>query len=339
MKPNFNGNSEISRLRRDWSSEETQAYIRQLDIWAGEIEIEQKFGGLQNRTYFVTDADGTRFAIRCGFDQYRTRQTSVVQCTEAAHKLGLGPALRYWEPNLTITDFIDNPKMTEEMIKEPKMMAHTLARLKLLHAGSDAVEETMSYWWGFHTVRRYLNAMEVGKPATGNQPSEWIDEVPHFRQVTDMLEPVIRPFIPVFTHNDTAYVNMIFNDAGEVMFIDWDGGGYGNPKWDIAEMLMWIDADEEMDRYALGCYFGAVDDEEMEALLKEHRAFKIIAAMRLFTEVMETALDRYFYLSPEEMSIGMQEFFPGQEARLEGLIDLLRPLFDKNLAVYQKAYG
>ncbi len=339
MKPNYIGHNEVAGLRRSWSTEETQAYIRKLPIWEGEIRIEQKFGGLTNRTYFITDVDGTRFAVRCGFDQYRTRQTSVVECTIGAHKLGLGPCLRYWEPSLTVTDFIDNPKMTAEVLKEPRMMAHTLERLKLLHESSEVVEQTISYWWAFHTVRRYLSAMEAGKPATGNRPSECIDEVPFFRQVTDTLETAIRPFIPVLTHNCTAYINMIFNDEGEVMFIDWDGGGFGNRKWDIAEMLMWLESDDEMDRYALGCYFGKVDDDEMGRLLQEHLAFKIIAALRLITEIMETALDPYFYLSPEEMAISMHEFFPDQEANLNGLIDLLRPGFETYWAQYEKTYG
>jgi len=339
MKPDYIGHNEVAGLRRSWSTEETQAYIRKLSIWEGEIRIEQKFGGLQNRTYFITDADGSRFAVRCGFDQYRTRQTAVVQCTIGAHKLGLGPSLRYWEPSLTVTDFIENPKMTAEVLKEPKMMAHTLERLKMLHEGSDAVEQSMSYWWPFHTVRRYLNEMEAGKPETGNQPSKWIDEVPLFRRVTDTLEQVIRPYIPVFTHNDTAYVNMIFNDDGEVMFIDWDGGGFGNRKWDIAEMLMWLESDEEMDRYALGCYFGKVDDDELGRLLQENLALKVMAALRLITEIMETDLDPYYYLSPEEMAISMQEFFPGQEAKLNGLADLLRPGFETYWAQYEKTYG
>lgn len=338
MKKDFFERNEVSRILREWSTEKTRQYISELPIWTGEIEIEQKFGGLQNRTYFVTDGDGERYAARCGFDQYRTRQTSVVNCTIAAHKLGVGPALRYAEPNLTITDFIANPQMTVERLKEPKMLAHVLDRLKILHNGSGAVEETMSYWWVFNTVRRYLDEMEAGKEATGFKPSEWVDEVPFFRQVTDKLEPVIRPYIPVFTHNDTAYVNMIFGDDGQILFIDWDGGGFGNPKWDIAEMLMWLDSDEEMDRYALEYYFGKVGGDEMEKLLHEHRAFKIMASLRLITEIMETALDPYFYLSPEEMATSMKEFFPDQRAHLDGLVDLLRPGFAKMWAAYGAIY-
>lgn len=321
--------NEISTLRRTWSSEETQLHIRSLPFWTGAISIEQKFGGLQNRMYFVTDGDGKRYAVRCGFDQYRTRQASVLNCTIAAWKLGLGPRLRYAEPNLIVTDFVDGPKMQAEQLKAPSMMAHVIDRMKIMHGGSDSVEETISYWWPFHTVRRYLNAMEQGKAATQFQKSPWVREVPFFRDVTAKLERAIEPYIPVFTHNDLAYVNMIFGAKGEVQFIDWDGGGYGHPMWDLAEMLMWLESDDEMDRYALTCYLGKVSEERMKNLLHQHRAFKMMASLRLVTECMEYALDPYFYLTPDECAKSMNEFFPGQRAQVAGLIDLLRPTFDR----------
>jgi thiamine kinase-like enzyme len=319
--------SEVSKLRRDWSSHTTQEHVRSLPIWTGAISIEQKFGGLQNRTYFVTDGDLRRYAVRCGFDQYRIRQTSVVNCTIAAWKLGLGPRLRYAEPNLIVTDFVDGPKMRPEQLRAPDVMAHVIERMKIMHAGSDAVEETISYWWPFHTVRRYLNALETGKAATRFEKSAWVDEVPFFRDVTNRLERAIGPYFPVFTHNDFTYVNMIFNERNEVLLIDWDGGGYGHPMWDLAEMLMWLESDEAMDRYALTCYVGRVGEERMKRLLHEHRAFKIMASLRLMTECMECALDPYFYLSPGEFARSMSEFFPDQRAQVSGLIDLLRPTF------------
>jgi thiamine kinase-like enzyme len=339
MRDDFFEINEISKLRRDWDADQTMDYLRQLPVWTGAVKIAQKFGGLQNRTFFVTDGDRRRYAVRCGFDQYRTRQTSVVHCTIGAWKLGLGPRLRYAEPNVVITDFVDGPKMQSDQLKEPSTLAHVIQQVKRLHQGSHAVEESISYWWPFHTVRRYLNEMEKGKAATGFSPSEWVEEVPRLRDITDRLERAIGPYIPMFTHNDLGYANMIFNDRNEVWFIDWDGGGFGHPMWDLAEMLMWLESDEEMDRFAFKCYFGSLDESRIKGLLHEHRAFKIMAALRLVVEVMVTMLDPYFYLTPEEMSRGMAVFFPGQKARLHGLIDLLRPNFDLNWQQFGSDYA
>ena len=340
MKDDFLLFNEVSTLRRDWDSHRTQTHIRQLSIWSGQIEVKQKFGGLQNRTYFVTDGDGKRYVVRCGFDQYRTRQTSVVQCIFAASRLGIGPKLRYAEPNLTVTDFVTGPQMQVSQLCDPEFIAKVIKTVKIMHEGSDAVVESMSYWWAFHTVRRYLRTMETGAAPTQWKTSEWIAEVPFFREVSCRLERAIGPFTPRFTHNDLTYVNIMYSSPArdEIWLIDWDGGAYGHPMWDIAEMSLLTGVDDEFDRYALGCYWGKVSEARMKTLIHEHRAFKIMAGLRLITEVMVTAHDPYFYLTPEEMRESMKISFPGQQLHLNGLADLLRPGFKAMWEAYGHNY-
>jgi thiamine kinase-like enzyme len=341
MRDDFQQLSEIPVLRRDWDSAKTRAYIRSLPIWTGEPDIRQKFGGLQNRTYFVTDGDGRRYVVRCGFDQYRTRQTSVVQCVLAAARLGIGPQLRYAEPNLSITDFVTGPQLQKGEIRDPAILARVMESVKRMHAGSSAVGESMSYWWAFDTVRRYLDTMERGHPATDYRPSEWVAEVPFFREVTDRLERAIGPFKPCFTHNDLHFVNMMFSTPAreQVWLIDWDGGGYGHPMWDVAEMTLLEGVDDDYDRLVLRTYCGEVGAARMKELIREHRAFKIMSAVRLITEVMVTAQDPYYYLTPEEMGESMKVSFPeGGQAHLNGLAELLRPDFETMWRAYGHDY-
>jgi hypothetical protein len=192
---------EISSIRRTWSAERTRQYIERLPIWGSPVKVDQVFGGLQNRTYFATKGTGEKFAARVGFDQFRTRQTSVVQCTIAAHALELGPRLVYAEPNLTITEFVHGTGMTLEQMKDPAILSKVIERMRILHNGSHAVNETISYWWPFDTVRRYLNTMEAGKKATGCVPSRWSDRVPIFRSITIVLR---RPSLPTFRNLRTT---------------------------------------------------------------------------------------------------------------------------------------
>ena len=341
MRDNFCQLSEISVLHRDWDNGRTAEHILGLPIWSGKVQLKQKFGGLQNRTYFVIDGDGKQYVVRCGFDQFRTRQTSVVACTIGAHRLGIGPALRYAEPNLTITDFVHGAQIQLSQQRDPGVVAKIIQSMKVLHGGSDVLPGSVSYWWAFHTVRRYLAEMETGLPATNCQPSAWIGEVPFFREVTHRLERAIGPFIPVFTHNDLGFANMMFRTPAQegVWFIDWDGGGYGHPMWDVAEMAMWADGDEEFDRYVLGLYCGSVSEGRMRELLREHNAMKIMASLRLITECAVAILDPYFYLTPAEMSESMRVNFSGQEADLTGLVDLIRPSFDKLWAAHGTEYN
>jgi thiamine kinase-like enzyme len=319
---------EISSIRRTWSAEQTRQYIEQLPIWGGQVKVDQVFGGLQNRTYFATKSTGEKFAARVGFDQFRTRQTSVVQCTIAAHALGLGPRLVYAEPNLTITEFVHGAGMTLEQMKDPMILSKVIERMRILHNGSHAVKETISYWWPFETVRRYLNSMETGKRATGGIPSRWSDRVPGFRRITNRLEKAIAPYIPKFTHNDMVFVNMIFDRRGDIMFIDWDGGGYGHPMWDLGEMLMWAEANETVCREALWLYYGSIGQAELQQRLREIHAFQVMAALRLVTEVLDADLDPYFFLTPAEVAESMKVTLPGQKAELFGLAELLMPRFE-----------
>lgn len=331
--------SEISVVRRTWTPEETIAHIHGLPIWTGEVKVEQKFGGLQNRTFFVTDSNGRRSVVRVGFDQYRTRQTTVVECVQAAHRLGLGPALLYAEPNLSITAFQEGKGMTIEQMRDPDIIRTIIDRMKILHEGSHAVHETISYWWPFDTIRRYLNVCETGKASTGNVPSAWADRIPRYRKMVDELEAAIGPFIPKFTHNDMVFANMIFSPGGDLMFIDWDGGGYGHPLWDVAEMLMWAEADDDLTRMALKHYYPDIPSEEEEQRLKEIYAFQAAAGLRLVTETMENELDPYFFLTPAEMAESMKLTLPGEKPELAGLIDLIDPRFEELWAQYRDRYS
>jgi hypothetical protein len=108
--------------------------------------------------------------------------------------------------------------------------------------------------------------------------------------------------------------------------------------WDLAEMSLLTGVNDEFDRYVLACYCGDVSDSRMKILLHEHRAFKMMAGLRLIVEVMVTAHDPYFYLTPEEMAESMKISFPGQQEHLNGLADLLRPGFNEMWAAYGKDY-
>jgi thiamine kinase-like enzyme len=219
-------------------------------------------------------------------------------------------------------------------MQEPAVVRKVIERMKILHEGAHALQESISYWWPFDSVRRYLRNSETGKAATGFVASTWVHRVAEFRDVTCRLERVIAPFIPKLTHNDMAFANMMFDRRGEILFIDWDGGAYGHPMWDLAEMLMWAEAEEGAVRDAIQQYYGALSGLEFAQRLREIRAFQIMAALRLITETMDANLDPYFYLSPAEMSASMKVILPGQKAELEGLIDLLLPRFEDLWARY-----
>jgi thiamine kinase-like enzyme len=321
--------SEISRVRRDWSPAQVRDYIADLPIWSESTEVRQKFGGLTNRTYFAYVEGQPKYAIRVGFDQYRTRQTSVIECTLAAQRLGIGPRLIYAEPNVSVTGFVEGQGLQLEQMKDPAVMRCVIEMMKKIHAGRDAVHETISYWWPFDTVRRWMNTMEAGKAATDWQPSPWAHRVPRLRTIVDRLERAVGPFLPTFTHNDMTFVNLFMAPAGYIEIIDWDGGAFGHPLFDLGEMLMWAEADDKTCEDALNYYYGALSVDEMKTRLTEVHAFQAIAALRLVIECVYTDLDPYYHVTPEEFAEGMKEVLPGQTPSLMGLAELLMPRFEQ----------
>ena len=56
--------------------------------------------------------------------------------------------------------------------------------------------------------------------------------------------------------------------------------------WDVAELALWANGGEELDRHILTLYCGKMGEASMKELLQGHVAMKIMAAMRLITECM-----------------------------------------------------
>src|SRR5690606_3631362 len=93
---------------RSWMVDSGEDRIRGLPVWRGDIAIEPLLGGLSNKSWVVTDRAG-RHVVRFGQDfpfhhVYRGRE---VMAARAAHAAGFGPEVRFSEPGLKITGFVD----------------------------------------------------------------------------------------------------------------------------------------------------------------------------------------------------------------------------------------
>lgn len=117
-----------------------------------------------------------------------------------------------------------------------------------------------------------------------------------------------------------------------------DVGGYGHPLFDLGEMLMWAEADERTCAMALKHYFGSLTGAQMKLRLTEVPLFQTIAALRLVTECLETDLDPFYHVTPDELAEGMKEVLPGQTPALIGLAEMLLPRLEALWSEYQHLY-
>lgn len=314
-------------IQEHWSDAQIRQRISALPIWRGGVDIEPLIGGLCNRSYLVTDGD-RKFVARVGFDilVHGITQTAVQTSMTTASALGIAPRLRYAEPNLTVVDFLDGGCLRPPDINDADGLAKIMERLKRLHAGSTAIRGPLTYFWPFQVVRHYV---QVGE--------EWNSrlkgELPKLAEVASRLERAIRPFTPVFTHNDLAPQNMMFDGRGDVWLIDWDYGGYGHPLFDITAVGANADSTEALDRKAVELYFGGIDD----ALWREFNAFKLILNLREYMwGMVQEVVSK---LDSASVAASMAELYPEQAEGYEGYTDLNRARFERNWEIWRREFA
>lgn len=96
-----------------------------------------------------------------------------------------------------------------------------------------------AFVWSAETFRRKVGVVE-----------EWIEP---------LLEAAEQGRPAVFTHGDFHKGNIMLNEKGDVVLIDWEYSGWAPVYWERSLMLIWNAADEWSD--AMGEYLGGDTDE------------------------------------------------------------------------------
>ena len=309
-------------LLPDWNDERIEEYLRTLDCWNGEIQVEPLVGGLCNRSFVVTDND-ERAVARIGTDipVHGIIQTSVQASMKAAADIGVSPRIRHSEQSLAILDFIPGGCLRPDDIGSPLNMEKIVQVLKNLHGGSESVRGTLTYFWPFQVVRNYV---EIGY----KYGSRLVDLLPEIVGINNLLESHIENFSPVFTHNDTVPQNFMFDDDQNVWMIDWDYGGYGHPLFDLVGVSCNSDLSEDSESTLFEMYFGKLNENISRQLI----AFKLILNLReyMWGMVQEVTSD----LDSGNVAASMTELYPDQDPGYEGYTNMNRIRFEKNWNTY-----
>ncbi|MDH3689195.1 MAG: phosphotransferase family protein [Gammaproteobacteria bacterium] len=314
-------------IQPDWTDERLTEYIGDLPMWNTEVTIEPLVGGLCNKSFTVTDADKKKYVARIGSDilVHGIVQTAVQSSMKAASNIGVTPKLHYSESSMAVVDFLDGGCLTPKDIAESENIEKIVACLKRLHGGSTSIQGPLTYFWPFQVARHYA---DVGM----EKQSRLKNELPELKRVAGRLEAAVRPYTPVFTHNDVVPQNMMFDGSRNVWLIDWDYGGYGHPLFDIVGVGANADATEQTEEQILKSYYGAVSDE----LRREFNAFKLSINLReyLWGMVQEVTSE----LDAESVAASMAELYPDQEQGYEGYTNLNRDRFERNWAQWKSEF-
>jgi thiamine kinase-like enzyme len=302
------------------------ARIGALSFWKGPVALRPLVGGLCNKNFIAQDLSGT-YVARVGRDipVHGIFQPFVQTAMRSAADIGVTPALRHTSSVISVTDFIDGRHLRPEDMRDERILAALVGCVRRLHEGAEAISGTLPYFWPFQVVRTYARYCHDNGSRIG----------PDLHSLSDhasVLERLVTPFRPVFTHNDLVPQNVMLDKQGQVFLIDWDYGAYGHPLFDLAAITANIDDDEGLDAKILALYAGGPDS----GLWKQFRLFKLIINLRetLWGAVQELSSE----LDREIVEAGMASIYPDQEQGYTGYTEMNRKRFYRNLAEFRTQY-
>ena len=187
-------------------------------------EPETLDGGITNRNFrwgeYVIRVPGANTHV-LGIDR-----SGEVAATRLAHRLGIGPELVLDDP--FVTRFVEGRPLTPEQLCD--RADDVRAMLAALHGCGE-------------TLPARFDAVEVvqGYARVASPPDTWTERIAGLRR---------EPYDPVPCHNDLMAENFIERPDGQLVLLDWEYAGMGDPRFDHANFAMNVGAETD-DAYAL----------------------------------------------------------------------------------------
>jgi thiamine kinase-like enzyme len=199
-------------------------------------------GGITNRNFRVRTESGEyvirvfgRDTSKLGIDRRAERAAA-----EAAAACGVGAEVVAFLEDAAITRFIEGrPIPPGELQGSPEGVA---AALRAVHAGPPLPARFNS----FRIVEQYYER-------AGGAPDGYEEALAHAGEIEAALTGPEHE--PVPCHNDLLNANLI-HDGERVRIVDWEYAGMGDRYFDLGNLSINNDFDEDADERLLAAYFG-----------------------------------------------------------------------------------
>lgn len=251
--------------------DKSQAQIRALPIWRGDVEIKPLGGGRTNLNFTVGDETG-RYVVRMGQDigEHHVLRFNELAASRAAHAAGLSPEVVHAEPGLSVMRFIEGKTLDEPDIRAPGMLERIVPLVRRCHHDIPRYFRGAALiFWVFHVIRDYASTLQDGA-------SPHADLMPEFHTIATRLEAVSGPFDIVFGHNDLMAANFL-DDGDRLWLIDWDYAGFNTPLFDLGGLASNNSLSAGQEHHLLELYF---DSPVTDALLHRYGAMKCASLLR-----------------------------------------------------------
>jgi thiamine kinase-like enzyme len=247
--------------------------LQQLEVVLGPRtgELQPLHGGITNRNYrvqlggeeYVLRAHGARTHL-LGIDRDAERRAN-----ECAADLGIAPPVAASLPGWLVTRYVPCRALEST---EVALRADEIARA--LRAFHDCGAQLGHRFW----VPELLQAYERELRARGAEPGEDFARAVAVARRIERALPLsdARP-----CHNDLLAGNIICEpQTGRVMLVDWEYAGMGHRLFDLGNLAVNNDFDEDAEQRLLGAYLDRPPDAGARAAMK---------LMRVLSDVREAA--------------------------------------------------
>lgn len=207
---------------------------------------------------------------------------------EAAHKAGLAPHPRYFNPEVgsLVCDYLEPVEIDNGEITAVGKLLHAIHQLPARHHRLDLNESILRYE---RQVAQKGPPLNAALRASGNEVLKLLTQIKQ------------QPFNAVLCHNDLLRANRIYS-AGKLWALDWEYCAMGNPWYDIAvivngDLLTKSDTDT-----LLKAYLGRSPSTQERRLLYQYSCIYRYLELLWYLALKTPALDMQ---SIEEKSVAL----------------------------------
>ncbi|MDP9271658.1 MAG: choline kinase family protein [Chloroflexota bacterium] len=249
-------------LRGDLRDQLVAALQRVPETAARQLTLTVLSGGITNRNYLVTPADGDdRYVIRLGGnDTHLLGISREVEhaATVAAAGVGVGPeVVAFIRPEgYLVTRFIVGSEVTLDQVHTPETLARAADSLRRIHGGP-AIP-------GLFVPFRIVEAYRALASSRGvSIPSAWDSAHQAARRIEGTLLQAPSDLVPC--HNDLLNANFL-DDGERIRIVDWEYAGMGDPFFDLGNFSVNHDLTIDEDRLLLDAYDGFIEASRLARL-------------------------------------------------------------------------
>ncbi len=215
-------------------------------------------GGITNRNYRVTFGErdcvvrlpGKDTAL-LGIDREAERLAA-----QAASRLGIGPELLHADADCSVTAFA----LTATRVDPLALKRDPAPFARALRAFHDSALALPARFWVPDLLDRYAELLA----RRDRTPP------PAFERARVLVQRVARRLPlddPVPCHNDLLNGNLLIDASGEALLVDWEYAGIGHRLFDLANLAVNNEFDEDADARLLAAYYGAPATQGRRAAL------------------------------------------------------------------------